>query len=171
MGLFVTAVVGFYTIYDLWELFGDLKMPKVDPPFFRVNPSRSRKCDLRFLCLKLTFVAHFAARAVCLIVLPVLVFALTFAIHFAILTKSGPGDSTMGSLFQAHLEGNSFESHPRGSVSFLSSFFQENHKFPDKQKQQKSPTDQLSRCETMPMAVASFIRMFKRTPPEASSSR
>jgi len=25
-GLFVTALVGFYTIYDLWELFGDLKI-------------------------------------------------------------------------------------------------------------------------------------------------
>ena len=37
MGLFVTAVVGFYTIYDLWELFGDLKMPKVDPPLDTLN--------------------------------------------------------------------------------------------------------------------------------------
>jgi len=29
IGLFVIALVGLYTIYDLWELLGDLKMPKV----------------------------------------------------------------------------------------------------------------------------------------------
>ena len=29
IGLFVTALVGIYTIEDLWEKFGDLKMPVV----------------------------------------------------------------------------------------------------------------------------------------------
>jgi dolichyl-phosphate-mannose-protein mannosyltransferase len=29
VGLFVTAVVGIYTIEDLWEKFGDLRMPYV----------------------------------------------------------------------------------------------------------------------------------------------
>jgi hypothetical protein len=29
VGLFVTALVGLYTIEDLWEKFGDLKMPVV----------------------------------------------------------------------------------------------------------------------------------------------
>lgn len=29
IGLFVTALVGLYTIEDLWEKFGDLKMPVV----------------------------------------------------------------------------------------------------------------------------------------------
>lgn len=29
VGLFVTSVVGIYTIDDLWQKFGDLKMPKV----------------------------------------------------------------------------------------------------------------------------------------------
>ena len=29
IGLFVTALVGLYTLEDLWEKFGDLKMPVV----------------------------------------------------------------------------------------------------------------------------------------------
>lgn len=29
VGLFVTALVGLYTIEDLWDKFGDLKMPVV----------------------------------------------------------------------------------------------------------------------------------------------
>jgi dolichyl-phosphate-mannose-protein mannosyltransferase len=37
IGLFVTALVGIYTIEDLWEKFGDLKMPVVGPfPFLGV---------------------------------------------------------------------------------------------------------------------------------------
>lgn len=32
VGLFVTALVGLYTIEDLWQKFGDLKMPVVRSP-------------------------------------------------------------------------------------------------------------------------------------------
>jgi dolichyl-phosphate-mannose-protein mannosyltransferase len=32
IGMFVTALVGLYTVEDLWEKFGDLKMPVVSPP-------------------------------------------------------------------------------------------------------------------------------------------
>lgn len=31
VGLFVTAMVGLYTVEDLWNKFGDLKMPPVSP--------------------------------------------------------------------------------------------------------------------------------------------
>ena len=34
VGLFVTALVGLYTIEDLWDKFGDLKMPVVSCTFF-----------------------------------------------------------------------------------------------------------------------------------------
>ncbi|KAG1863599.1 glycosyltransferase family 39 protein [Suillus subalutaceus] len=89
IGLFVTAVVGLYTIEDLWEKFGDLRMTNRDQ------------------------IRHWAARVLCLIVLPILVYMLSFKLHFMILNHSGPGDSTMSSLFQAHLVGNDFGKNPR----------------------------------------------------------
>ncbi|KAL1866591.1 hypothetical protein VTK73DRAFT_4647 [Phialemonium thermophilum] len=81
VGLFVTALVGLYTIEDLWRKFGDTKMPVIE------------------------FGAHVIARVVGLIVVPCLVYLLSFAIHFAVLTNSGPGDAQMSSLFQANLRG------------------------------------------------------------------
>lgn len=82
VGLFVTALVGIYTIEDLWNKFGDSKMPIPE------------------------LAAHVAARVTGLIVIPFLVYLLSFALHFAILTRSGPGDAQMSSLFQANLEGS-----------------------------------------------------------------
>lgn len=81
VGLFVTALVGLYTIEDLWNKFGDTKMP------------------VKVLA------AHVAARVSCLIILPFAVYLLSFAIHFWVLTNSGPGDAQMPSLFQANLRG------------------------------------------------------------------
>lgn len=81
VGLFVTALVGLYTVEDLWNKFGDTKMP------------------VKVLA------AHVAARVAGLIVLPFLVYLLSFAIHFGVLTNSGPGDAQMPSLFQANLRG------------------------------------------------------------------
>ncbi|KAL2259419.1 hypothetical protein VTK26DRAFT_6912 [Humicola hyalothermophila] len=81
VGLFVTALVGLYTIEDLWNKFGDTKMPLTE------------------------LAAHFVARVVGLIILPFLIYLLSFAIHFAVLTNSGPGDAQMSSLFQANLRG------------------------------------------------------------------
>ncbi|KAJ7746290.1 glycosyltransferase family 39 protein [Mycena metata] len=88
IGLFVTALVGLYTIEDLWEKFGDLKMTVSDQ------------------------VKHWTARIFCLIVIPILVFMASFKIHFMILSHSGPGDAQMSSLFQAGLEGNEFKDSP-----------------------------------------------------------
>ncbi|CAG8492324.1 10528_t:CDS:10 [Paraglomus occultum] len=88
VGLLVTALVGLYTIEDLWDKFGDFHMPKP------------------------VYLKHWIARIVCLIVLPVAVYMLCFVIHFAILNHSGPGDAQMSSLFQAGLEGNDFHSNP-----------------------------------------------------------
>jgi dolichyl-phosphate-mannose-protein mannosyltransferase len=81
VGLFVTALVGLYTIEDLWRKFGDTKMPIA------------------------TLSAHLATRIVGLIIIPFLIYMLSFALHFAILHKSGPGDAQMSSLFQANLKG------------------------------------------------------------------
>ncbi|KAL9098780.1 MAG: hypothetical protein Q9163_005620 [Psora crenata] len=81
VGLFCTALVGAYTIEDLWNKFGDLEMPKVE------------------------LMSHFAARVVGLIVVPMLVYMFSFYIHFVVLENSGPGDAQMSSLFQANLKG------------------------------------------------------------------
>ncbi|KAL0580607.1 Dolichyl-phosphate-mannose--protein mannosyltransferase 2 [Marasmius crinis-equi] len=88
VGLFVTALVGVYTIEDLWDKFGDLRMPVRDQ------------------------VRHWTARVVCLIIVPVLVFMASFKIHFMVLNHSGPGDAQMSSLFQANLVGNDFGRNP-----------------------------------------------------------
>ncbi|KAF9001718.1 dolichyl-phosphate-mannose-protein mannosyltransferase [Cyathus striatus] len=88
VGLFVTALVGIYTIEDLWDKFGDLKMSYKDQA------------------------KHWGARIGCLIVLPILVFMTSFKIHFLVLNHSGPGDAQMSSLFQANLVGNDFAKNP-----------------------------------------------------------
>ncbi|RKF58664.1 Dolichyl-phosphate-mannose--protein mannosyltransferase 2 [Golovinomyces cichoracearum] len=83
VGLFCTALVGIYTAEDLWNKFGDIKMPKIE------------------------FIAHILVRVLGLIILPILIYMLFFAIHFTILINSGPGDAQMSSLFQANLRGTS----------------------------------------------------------------
>ncbi|KAF7324769.1 Glycosyltransferase family 39 protein [Mycena kentingensis (nom. inval.)] len=88
IGLFVTSLVGLYTIEDLWAKFGDVKMP------------------VR------TQIKHWVARILCLIFLPILVFLISFKIHFMVLNESGPGDSQMSSLFQSNLQGSEFATYP-----------------------------------------------------------
>ncbi|KAF7719202.1 Dolichyl-phosphate-mannose-protein mannosyltransferase [Penicillium ucsense] len=81
VGFFCTAVVGLYTAEDLWNKFGDVKMP----------PTLLAK--------------HLFARVGGLIVIPVLVYMFSFYLHFTVLSNSGPGDAQMSSLFQANLRG------------------------------------------------------------------
>lgn len=81
VGMFGTALVGLYTIEDLWNKFGDLKMSKP------------------------TLIAHVGFRVVGLIVIPMIVYMFSFYLHFLILENSGPGDAQMSSLFQANLKG------------------------------------------------------------------
>lgn len=88
VGLFATAVVGLYTVADLWIKFGDTKMP-----------------------IK-TYLAHWVARIVSFIIIPFCIFALCFKIHFIILNHTGTGDSNMSSLFQANLIGTDMTGGP-----------------------------------------------------------
>ncbi|KAI9750802.1 MAG: hypothetical protein M4579_006303 [Chaenotheca gracillima] len=81
VGLFCTALVGLYTVEDLWNKFGDTKMPKG------------------------VFAAHISSRVIGFIVVPTLVYMLSFWLHFLVLSNSGPGDAQMSSLFQANLNG------------------------------------------------------------------
>ncbi len=88
VGLFVTALVGAFTVEDLWDKFGDLRMP------------------VR------AYARHWCARILCLIFLPMSIYMLSFKAHFLILSRSGPGDAQMSSLFQSRLRGNDFALSP-----------------------------------------------------------
>ncbi|KAJ5414452.1 Glycosyl transferase family 39 [Penicillium cosmopolitanum] len=81
VGFFCTAIVGLYTIEDLWNKFGDLKIPQT------------------------VLAKHLVARVGGLIVIPILVYMFSFYLHFLVLSNSGPGDAQMSSLFQANLRG------------------------------------------------------------------
>ncbi|KIM79512.1 glycosyltransferase family 39 protein [Piloderma croceum F 1598] len=81
VGLFTIATIGVSTIWQLWVLLGDLRTPPR------------------------TWMKHFLARALCLIVLPILFYMAMFEIHFLILNGSGDGDGFMSSEFQHTLGG------------------------------------------------------------------
>ncbi|RKP28448.1 dolichyl-P-mannose-protein mannosyltransferase [Metschnikowia bicuspidata] len=89
VGLLVTALVGIYTIVDLWNKLGDKSLSWVK------------------------YVYHWVARIIALIVIPTLLFLLAFKIHFDLLYKSGTGDSNMSSLFQANLLNSEVGGGPR----------------------------------------------------------
>lgn len=84
IGLFVTALVGAHTADELWEKFGDLRMPLVSHSLnqsisFRPQPFS----HLSILIVKQrTYLKHWAARIICLIILPVIVYMSFFKIHF-----------------------------------------------------------------------------------------
>jgi len=82
VGLFTIAAVGMGTLRQLWLLLGNLKVtPKM-------------------------WIKHFAARGLCLIVVPGVFYMFMFQIHFWILTRSGDGDGFMSSEFQHTLDGH-----------------------------------------------------------------
>lgn len=83
VGLFGFCTVGTAVVADLWDLL-----------------------DIRRGLTLRQFVRHFCARALGLIFLPLFVYLATFWVHFAMLPKSGTGDSFMSAQFQESLQGN-----------------------------------------------------------------
>lgn len=81
VGLFTIGWIGIITMYQLFNHLGNLKIgvPRLAQLFF--------------------------ARALCLIVLPVLFYMAMFAIHFQCLVNPGDGDGFMSSEFQSTLNG------------------------------------------------------------------
>ncbi|KAJ9113820.1 hypothetical protein QFC19_000013 [Naganishia cerealis] len=85
VGLFTIATIGVCVLRQLWLLLGNL----------RVTPRM--------------WLRHFAARALCLIVVPILFYMFMFQIHFWVLNRSGEGDGFMSSEFQHTLIGHGME--------------------------------------------------------------
>ena len=82
VGLFTVASVGVAVIVQLWYHLGNLRMPIQ------------------------TLARHFMARALCLIVVPIVVYMSMFAVHFRVLSKSGEDDGFMSWRFRQTLKGN-----------------------------------------------------------------
>ncbi|TPX53825.1 dolichyl-phosphate-mannose---protein mannosyltransferase [Powellomyces hirtus] len=83
VGMLTIAAIGVAVLFDLWDLL-----------------------DYRKGLSMRQFSRHFAARALCLIFLPLAIYLSFFYIHFAILIKSGPGDAFMSPAFQDGLKGS-----------------------------------------------------------------
>ncbi|EGE84617.1 dolichyl-phosphate-mannose-protein mannosyltransferase, variant [Blastomyces dermatitidis ATCC 18188] len=86
VGTFTFLTVGAAVAIDLWDLLD------VNRPGGAISLVK--------------FTKHFAARAVALIILPFFFYLFWFQVHFAILSKSGPGDSFMSPEFQQTLSDN-----------------------------------------------------------------
>ena len=86
VGAFTFFSIGVPVMIDLWDLLD-------------INRRRGA------LSLPV-FGKHFAARAFSLVVVPFLMYLFWFQIHFAILTRSGPGDNFMTPEFQETLSDN-----------------------------------------------------------------
>ncbi|OAA48750.1 mannosyltransferase PMTI [Metarhizium rileyi] len=86
VGTFAFVTIGAAVIIDLWDLL-DIKRPggAISLPHFG---------------------KHFAARTVGLIILPFLFYLFWFQVHFAVLSRSGPGDDFMSPEFQETLSDN-----------------------------------------------------------------
>ncbi|KAI8991396.1 glycosyltransferase family 39 protein [Mycotypha africana] len=83
VGLFLVGMIGLSVVYDLWMLL-----------------------DIKHGLSMNQFMKHFYARAIGLIAVPTVVYLFWFYVHFAILNKSGPGDSFMTNRFQDTLKNN-----------------------------------------------------------------
>ncbi|XP_035213092.1 protein O-mannosyl-transferase 2-like isoform X1 [Stegodyphus dumicola] len=105
VGLFVVLLVGIHTLTDLWIIWGNLNIPIVQ------------------------VLKHFAARVLCLILIPAVLYITFFYIHLKTLYKSGSGDGFFSSAFQSQLEGNSlYHAHMPRDVAYGAIVTLKNHR-------------------------------------------
>ncbi|KAJ7115997.1 glycosyltransferase family 39 protein [Mycena epipterygia] len=83
-GILTVFAIGIAVLIDLWDILDHKKEGNTMEHFWR----------------------HFTARAVGLILVPFIIYLSFFYVHFAVLTKSGPGDTFMSPAFQETLSGN-----------------------------------------------------------------
>ncbi|KAJ1895005.1 Protein O-mannosyltransferase 2, partial [Kickxella alabastrina] len=102
VGLFAIVLVGLCTIEELLAMYSDRKTTAT------------------------TQLQHWAARALCLIVIPALIYVASFKMHFALLNTRGSGDYKMPSAFQA-LQNNNVVSIQPHDVAFGSQITMRSH--------------------------------------------
>ena len=103
VGLFAYMTVGTAVIIDLWELF---------------NMTSHRVVSM------LEFSKHVAARAFALLIIPFILYLFWFQVHFAILTRSGPGDDYMSARFVEARSSNVTLKQRGKSLSFFQKWFE-----------------------------------------------
>ncbi|KAJ2076843.1 Protein O-mannosyltransferase 2 [Coemansia sp. RSA 988] len=87
VGFMAVGLVGLYTVEELFSMY-------------------ARRDPIKKLA------RHIIARSLCLIVVPLVIYAACFRVHFAILNRSGPGDARMPPSFQARLRGSPLNRQP-----------------------------------------------------------
>ncbi|KAK5806871.1 hypothetical protein VI817_001129 [Penicillium citrinum] len=98
VGVFTFVTIGAAVLIDLWNLLD-------------IN-RRQGAIDM------VTFTKHFIARGVALVVIPFFFYLFWFQVHFAILTRSGPGDEFMSPEFQETLSDNAMTAQSVGVQYF-----------------------------------------------------
>ncbi|KAJ7066632.1 glycosyltransferase family 39 protein [Mycena amicta] len=83
-GILTVVTIGIAVLVDLWDILDHKKEGHTMEYFWR----------------------HFTARAIGLILVPFVIYLSFFYVHFAVLVKSGPGDTFMSPAFQETLTGN-----------------------------------------------------------------
>ncbi|GES58799.1 mannosyltransferase PMTI [Aspergillus terreus] len=94
VGVFTFVTIGAAVLVDLWNLL-DIRRPNGALSMFQWGQ-------------------HFAARAFALIIVPLFFYLFWFQVHFAILTRSGPGDEFMTPEFQETLSDNALSAQSIG---------------------------------------------------------
>lgn len=92
VGLFVTGIVGIYTIIDLWMQTWKVYKKQLDV---------------------VDYISSWVSRILCLIILPVMLYMIFFKIHFDLLYKPGDGSGSMNTLFQVNMPDSNMETQPR----------------------------------------------------------
>ncbi|KAJ1663632.1 Protein O-mannosyltransferase 2 [Coemansia sp. RSA 1813] len=124
VGFFAVALVGIYTIVELYEMFCNVRMPAH------------------------AYAKHWAARIVALIAVPLCVYALCFKMHFAVLSRYDGSANFMPMGFQVKLRGNPvsrqpYEIHTGSQVRFHSPLsgtgylHSHDHKYPSGSQRQQ----------------------------------
>ncbi|KAJ5675821.1 Dolichyl-phosphate-mannose--protein mannosyltransferase 4 [Penicillium macrosclerotiorum] len=98
VGVFTFVTIGSAVLIDLWNLLD-------------INRQQGA-LDM------VTWIKHFVARGVALVVIPFFFYLFWFQVHFAILTRSGPGDEFMSPEFQETLSDNAMTAQSVGVQYF-----------------------------------------------------